>query len=131
MIETIPRPNASLPELLAQRARHASDGRLALDLAGGIIVATTAAILAPPGWLQLISAALTFAAFGAWGISDRMLSERSSTAASAPGRAGRAGRAGRDQWLRAARLAAAALGTCAAVVLLLSVFALLLGTWIS
>lgn len=120
MIETIPRSNASLPELLAQRARHASDGRLALDLAGGIIVATIAAILAPPGWLQLLSAALTFASFGAWGICDRMLSEQ-----------GAIGRAPRVRWLRAARMATAGLGACTAVVLLFSVFALMLGTWIS
>lgn len=120
MIETIPRSNASLPELLAQRARHASDGRLALDLAGGIIVATFAAILAPPGWLQLLSAALTFASFGAWGICDRMLSEDAAI-----------GRARRMRWLRSARMALAAVGTCAALVLLLSVFALMLGTWIS
>ncbi|HEX5409840.1 MAG TPA: hypothetical protein VFW89_08735 [Gemmatimonadaceae bacterium] len=123
MIETIPRSNASLPELLAQRARHASDGRLAFDVAGGIIVATIAAILTPPGWLQLFSAALTFASFGAWGICDRMLSERSLPGAPE--------RDARDHWLRAARLAAAALGACAAVVLLFSVFALMLGTWIS
>jgi len=126
MIETIPRSNASLPELLVQRARHASDGRLALDLAGGIIVATIATTLAPPGWLQMLSAALTFASFGAWGICDRMLSEQAAIDGPAT-----LERAGRIRWLRAARMAAAALGTCAAVVLLFSVFALMLGTWIS
>jgi len=125
MIETIPRSNASLPELLAQRARHASDGRLAFDVGGGILMATIAAILTPPGWLQLLSAGLTFASFGAWGICDRMLSERSLPGASEPGRDAH------GRWLRAARLAAAALGAGAAVVLLFSVFALMLGTWIS
>ena len=118
MIATIPQPRATLPALLAQRARHASDGRLALDVGGGLVIAAVALVLRPPGWVPLLSAALCFVAFGSWGITDRMLSE-----------------GGRNdivtRLLRLALGAAVVVGTCAAIVLTLTLFGMALGTWIS
>lgn len=118
MIATIPQPRATLPALLAQRARHASDGRLALDVGGGLVIAAVALVLRPPGWAPLLSAALCFVAFGGWGISDRMLSERGCHDTIA-------------RLLRLGRGVAAVVGTCAAIALILTLFGMALGTWIS
>lgn len=116
-----PLPNdASLPALLAHRARHASDRRLALDSAAGLLVASGALALRPPGWLLIASAAGCFAAFGAWGIADRELGERSAAGSERLVRA-----------LRAGRAIAAIVGLLAALTLLLTAVALGLGTWIS
>jgi hypothetical protein len=108
----------TLPALLAQRARHASDGRLVLDAAGGLIVGALALATRPPGWPILASAAASFLAFGVWGISDRMLDD--------VGVGSHAARA-----LRALRAAAAAFGVASALALMLTAMALMLGTWIS
>jgi hypothetical protein len=118
MTETVPRPDASLPELLAQRARGASDGRLAIDLAAGLLAAAVALRWRPTGWVVLLSAALCFAAFGAWGIADRELGERAPESALA-------------RVLRVVRVVATATGALAAVALLLGITATALGQWIS
>jgi hypothetical protein len=112
--------DARLPELLAARARSASDGRLALDLAGGLVAAGAALAWRPSGWLVLLSAALCFAAFGAWGIADREARERP------PGSRGLL-----ISLLRGVRALAALVGAAAAVTLLFATLALALGTWIS
>ena len=80
MIDTVPRPDASLPELLASRARHASDTRLALDAVVGFLVVIVIAFWRGPGWLLLAGVATCFFAFGMWGIADRELGERGTTA---------------------------------------------------
>ena len=116
-------PDARLPELLVARARGASDGRLALDLAGGLVAAGAALAWRPSGWLVLLSAALCFAAFGAWGIADREARER-------PGAGGRSP-ISPVSLLRGARALAALVGAAAVVTLLFATLALALGTWIS
>jgi hypothetical protein len=108
----------SLAELLTSRARRASDLRLALDVAVGIVAVGVAAIWRPAGWLMLAAAGLCVGAFGAWGITDRELRERAEGTTVA-------------RSLRVARRLAVALGTLAAVALLLTLCALALGTWIS
>jgi hypothetical protein len=70
----------TLSALLAARARGASDGRLALNAAGGLLAAALALAVRPPGWLLLVPAATSFLAYGAWGIADRALHERPSGA---------------------------------------------------
>ena len=80
MIDTIPRPDAGLPEFLAARARHASDTRLAADAIGGMLVAITAAAMQFPLWFLVVGAALCFLTFGVWGIADRELGERGDSA---------------------------------------------------
>src|SRR5688572_2656464 len=70
----------TLSALLAARARAASDGRLALDAGGGLLVAALALAVRPPAWPLLVPAATCFLAYGAWGIADRALHERLSGA---------------------------------------------------
>lgn len=118
MTETLP-DQRTLPALLAQRARRASDARLALDVAGGVLVATSALWIRPAGWAVLVAAALCFVAFGAWGIADRALRERPADAEAS------------TRALRGARATAAVIGALAAVALALLLFTLALGTWIS
>ena len=119
MIDTVPRPNANLLELLAARARHASDGRLATDAVGGVTAATLAAYWTGPGSEILLSAATCFYCFGVWGIAVRELGERSD----ATPRAAAA--------LRAVRLTSAAVGFSAAMFLALAILASALGRMIS
>ena len=108
----------TLKTMLVRRARQASDGRLALDVAGGLVVGVLAITFRPPLWPVLASASATFVAFGVWGISDRMIAE---TVASG----------GRVDALRALRSASAAFGVVSAVALVVTTMAVMLGTWIS
>lgn len=112
-------PDLSLAEFLSTRARRSSDGRLALDVACGFVVALAAAVWHGPGWRLLTPAALCFLGYGAWGIADRELLER----IGAPPRS--------LTLLRTARLAAAIVGIAAAVTLVLTGMAVALGTIIS
>lgn len=61
----------SLPELLVQRARRASDKRLVVDAAVGLIAAALVATLRPPLWVPLAALGFALGAFGIWGILDR------------------------------------------------------------
>src|SRR5206468_12684784 len=70
------RPDASLAEFLAARARAASDGRLVVDVMAGCCAALGVAAWRPVGWLALLGVSTCLAAFGAWGIVDRELRER-------------------------------------------------------
>jgi hypothetical protein len=122
MIDTIPRIDASLPQFLAARARHASDGRLVVTTISGALGALGAAYWhgGGPGWFIAMSTALCLFAFGAWGIADRELGER----------AGGASRA--MLWsLRAVRVAAVILGSAAAALVALSALGIVLGRMIS
>ena len=104
--------------MLASRARHASDGRLVLDAAGGLVVGALLVAFRPPAWPVFVSTALVFLAFGVWGISDRALRD---------GHVGpRTSRA-----LRALRVMAAGLGVAGALAFVATGMALMLGTWIS
>lgn len=116
MAETRSDSDLSLPEFLSDRARHASDARLALDVACGFVVAAVALVWRGPAWYVIASAAVCFLAYGAWGISDRELTERAGlSAAGLPG-------------LRVARLSAAVVGVAAGVVFIVSALFFLLGT---
>ena len=114
------RPDASLPEFLAARARAASDGRLVVDVIVGCSAALAIAVWRPTGWVTLLGAALCLAAFGAWGIVDRELRERVGAPPTLL-----------LQSLALIRVAAAAIGALAAVTALFSVLGIVLGTWIS
>lgn len=119
MVETHENQNdLTLPALLARRARGASDGRLALDAAAGLIASALVLVLRPPAWPLMLSAAVCFLAFGVWGISDRAV--RESTVG-----------ARRLRALRALRATAVALGVVGALALAAAGMALMLGTWIS
>jgi hypothetical protein len=107
----------TLATVLVRRARSASDGRLVVDAAGGLITSVVVLVLHPPGWPVIASAAFCFLAFGVWGISDRTIRERD---------AGTRGRA-----LHVLRAAAATIGILGAVALAISAMFLMLGTWIS
>jgi hypothetical protein len=106
----------SLPQFLSARARRASDARLALDVACGLVVALVAALWRGPAWHIIASGAVCFVAYGAWGIADRELRER---AAISPDR---------HTALRAGRTAAAGVGAIAGVSLVLTALFFLLGT---
>ena len=120
MVNSAPRPDVSLPELLAARAHHASDTRLALDVALGLFAAAAAGVWRPTGWILLLSAGLCFAAFGAWGIAERELHERV-----------HADDAPQQRLLRIQRSIAVGVGIAAFVVLVLGALAFGFGTVIS
>jgi hypothetical protein len=120
MVLSALRPDASLSEFLAHRARSASIRRLSLDLGVGIAGASAALWWRPVAWLVLTSLALCFFAYGAWGLTDRArlrVGVRNSRVVNAS--------------LDAFCAAMAAVGVVAAAGLLLSVWAIALGTWIS
>lgn len=114
------RSDTNLPDALVARARAASDGRLALDVACGLFVALAIAAWHPRMWLIPFSAAICFAAYGGWGIADRELRERADD-----------GGALVIRTLRVVRSLTAAAGVIAAVIALFSVLGIVLGTWIS
>ena len=113
-------PDASLPEFLAHRARSASIHRLSIDLAVGITSSWAAIQWRPSAWLVLMSVALCFACYGAWGLVDRA---RSRIVACG------------NRILNGSMDALCALlgfaGVLAAAGVLLGVWAIALGTWIS
>jgi hypothetical protein len=114
------RPDASLAEYLAARARASTDGRLVADVIAGACVVIAVAAWRPTGWLCLIGAAACFVAFGAWGIADRELGERADTP-----------RGAMRSVLVVVRTLALGLGVLAAALALFAALALTLGTWIS
>jgi hypothetical protein len=120
MIDFAARSDAGLPELLAARARGASDARLALDVAGGLLAAAAVLVWRPAAWLLLLSAALCFASFGTWGIAERELHDHGGDASSRSA-----------HLLRALRTLAAGIGSLAAFVLLFGVLGLAMGRFIS
>jgi hypothetical protein len=120
MVLSVLRPDAGLFEFLAHRARSATVRRLGLDVVLG--ASTVASVLRwhPAASLLIASAATVFFSDGAWGLLDRGQSSLSnhgwSRAASA---------------LDALGALSVLLGVLAAGGVLLSVWALALGTWIS
>ena len=128
MVDTAARPDAGLAELLTLRARSASRRRLLLDVVLGLSVALVMALWRPVAWPAPFSAALCFAAFGAWAAADRRL-----VALAARARAELAIRppaAPLALW-RTVRGLAAVVGVSAAVVLVLTSVFGVLGRWIS
>jgi len=120
MVLSALRPDASLPEFLADRARTASIRRLAVDALAGGAACAAAVWWRPTGWLVLASAALCFLSYGAWGVLDRVRSHSAVTA--------KTSLAG---LVEATCVLCALLGALAAAGVLLGVWALGLGTWIS
>lgn len=108
----------SLRSVLAERARAASDGRLILDVAAGLLVVLALAIWHPRAWVIPLSMGVTLAAYGAWGLVDREIAER---AAAGNGRFVRA--------LRILRGVALVVGVLAAVVACFAVLGIGLGEW--
>jgi hypothetical protein len=108
----------SLPQMLAHRARQASDRRLALDAALGLIAAAGFAVLRPPLWIPLTALAICLGAFGVWGILDRELVDS-------------AGAENRVRVFAWARSGVALTGGAAAIVFGVTLFFALLGPIIS
>jgi hypothetical protein len=109
-----------LPEFLAARARGASDLRLAADTTIGLVAVLVAIIWPFPLASFVIAAGGCFLGFGVWGIADRELTERASTATPRQARL-----------LRLVKLLATVVGAAAAAVLMIRVMAVLIGTVIS
>jgi len=116
----------SLPELLAKRARRASDGSLALDTGSGIVTATVVLLWHPVGWRLLLSAALCCAAYGVWGIADRQLAESEEREAGGAAAAVALGRV-----LRGVRASAVEVGVVSLAALAFNFLAAALGPIIS
>jgi hypothetical protein len=114
------RPDATLGEFLAARARAASDGRLVADVIAGCCGALAVMAWRPVGWLALLGVAVCLAAFGVWGIADRELRER----VNAP-------RAHVVRVLGIVRVASTFVGALAAIATMIAVLGIMLGTWIS
>lgn len=114
------RPDASLVEFLTHRARSAPAARLVRDEVVAIAVLAAALWWNPPAQLVLVSSAICFGSYAAWGLFDR-----AGDRATASGWIVSAG------ILRACSVALAAIGIVAGAGVLLSVWALALGTWIS
>jgi hypothetical protein len=120
MVLSALRSDASLPEFLSHRAKSASVLRLSIDLAVGLASFAAALHWRPAGWLVVASLALIFFAYGGWGMADRARS----IAATRDSRLSRTP-------LDALCFLLGATGLLATAVLLYSVWALALGTWIS
>ena len=110
----------SLPRFLAQRARNASDIRLAADTAGGLVAVAAALVVASPGNVVVAAVGACFLAFGLWGITDRELGERRGTIGPIA-----------NALLLTARAFAGALGVIGGLGLVFGGLAVALGTWIS
>jgi hypothetical protein len=120
MVSIIGGPSLNLTDAVIHRAHKASKVRLSADTIVGVLVAAAALILRPGGWAVIASAGLCFAAFGVWGIADRLLDQPgrfSSRALVAP--------------LLVLRTFAVTIGVGAALVLLFGLAGLAMGTWTS
>jgi hypothetical protein len=120
MVLSALRPDAGLFEFLAHRARSATVRRLGLDVALGATAAASVFIRHPAASLVIASAATVLFSYGAWGLLDRGRSSLSSKGWSRSASA-----------LDALGALSALLGVLGAGGVLLSVWALALGTWIS
>lgn len=109
----------SLPSFLIGEARRASEGQLAIGATFGVLVAAAALLFRPAGWTYFLASGLTCGAFGAWGITDRLLDERGEgDSVAAP-------------LLRIGRFVCAVVGAVAGAALLMRVLFIGLGLWIS
>ena len=120
MIQNAVPPNVTLGLMLHTRALASPAIRLVLDLVLGGAVAAAGLWYRPTGWVQLTSAGLCFAMYGAWAFAERHL-ESGTVECS---------RAEELAWGGLRGLTAGA-GMLAAVILACSVAAAMLGTWIS
>jgi hypothetical protein len=120
MVLSVLRPDAGLFEFLAHRARSATTRRLGLDVALGATAVASVFRWHPAASLIIAGAATVLFSYGGWGLLDRGRSRLSS-----------------GGWPRAASTLdalgalSALLGVLAAGGLLLAIWAVALGTWIS
>jgi hypothetical protein len=120
MVLSVLRPDASLLEYLAHRARSGSVLRLAGDTLAGSAALAAALRWQPGGRLVVATAAVCLVCYGAWGLSDRARSRVASS-----------------RWSSTVRVIDAicglwvGLGVLAAAGVLLAIWAIALGTWIS
>ena len=105
--------------LTAKVARRASDGQLVVAAIIGIAAAAMIGLLAPAWWFVALPL-LCVGSFGVWGIADRTAAERLERIG--PSFAGR-------RALAAVRITAAAVGTLAASLALLTLTMIAIGTW--
>jgi hypothetical protein len=119
MVLSALRPDASLPEFLAHRARATSARRLQIDLVVSLVVIALEAWLRYSKWLPVVSVAVCLGAYATWGLLDRARSAHPQSSQLA---------AGALEMLCAFFVA---LGIVATAALLFSVWAIALGTWIS
>jgi hypothetical protein len=120
MVLSVLRPDAGLFEFLAHRARSATVRRLGLDVAVGVTAVASVLrwhLVAP---LVIASAATVLFSYGAWGLFDRGRSSLSNLGWSRSSSA-----------FDAFAALSALLGVLAAGGVLLAVWAIALGTWIS
>lgn len=118
MVNTAFSPDENLRSILAERARAASDGRLILDVAAGLLVVLALAIWHPRVWVAPLSMGVTLVAYGAWGLVDREIAERAA--------------AGDDRFVRALRVVrgfALVVGVLAAAVACFAILGIGLGEW--
>jgi hypothetical protein len=120
MVLSALRPDAGLFEFLAHRARSAPVRRLGIDAVGGAAVLVAAVGWNPTAQALIASAATLLFSYGAWGLFDRAGSRLSSR-----------GRARAARLFYALCVLSATLGVLAAGGVLLAVWAIALGTWIS
>ena len=107
--------------VVAGLARRATDGQLVLAAATGIASAALIGLVRPTWWFLALPL-LCIGSFGVWGIAERTTVERvARLGPSFPGQRALAG----------VRAAAAAIGTLAGLLALLTLVARALGTWIS
>lgn len=107
--------------VVAALARRATDGQLVLAATTGIGSAALIGLVRPTWWFPALPL-LCVGSFGVWGIAERTTAERvARLGPSFPGQRALAG----------VRAAAAAIGTLAGLLALLTLVARTLGTWIS
>lgn len=120
MVLSALRPDASLPEFLAHRAKSASVRRLSIDMVIGLAVLAASLYWRPFAWLVAASVGAGLFAYGGWGFADRV---RSGARIETQPRL--------HVLLDTVCIFLGTLGVLAVAGLLLSVWAIALGTWIS
>ena len=119
MVLSALRPDASLPEFLAHRARATSVRRLQIDLLVSLGIVAAELWFRYNRWLPVVSVAVCLGAYAMWGLIDRARADSASPSKLTGG------------VLDAVSAFLVALGIVALGALLLSVWAVALGTWIS
>src|SRR5688572_30657718 len=73
MIVALLPPDASLPDILRDRARRTPLDRLGIDAVGGAVILAASIWGRPPAWTLIASVAAVFLGYGIWAIADRFL----------------------------------------------------------
>jgi hypothetical protein len=120
MVLSALRPDASLIEFLAHRARSAPTLRLAAEAIAGLVALAGAMWWNPPARMVIATTALCFSCYASWGLLDRVRSH-----------AVRRGWRATARILQVSCLLSVGVGLLAGAGVLLSIWAIALGTWIS